>query len=220
MEKFTVTLTFTNIEAENALSAASFVAHHFLYDPDSLTYNVMNEATKEVEDIEDLYDEDDEDFDDEDCEDEDEDQKIKYICMKQPQIRLKEKDGEELGVFPVYRVDWGKDGSLIYLEVEYLVLQYTSFYLSADKKTFVNGYGNIIGTLIDDSKNKFYNNNLNFDLEKISSYDEVDIEMDYDKNLVDKYIIRVNDNSYFYRERVDRNSDFDKLRKMFVGKMS
>jgi hypothetical protein len=72
----------------------------------------------------------------------------------------------------------------------------------------------------DDSKNKFYNNNLNFDLEKISSYDEVDIEMDYDKNLVDKYIIRVNDNSYFYRERVDRNSDFDKLRKMFVGKMS
>ena len=74
--------------------------------------------------------------------------------------------------------------------------------------------------LFDDSKNKFHNNNLNFDLDKISSYDEVDIEMDYDKNLVDKYIIRVNDNSYFYRERADRNTDYHKLKRMFVEKMS
>jgi len=72
----------------------------------------------------------------------------------------------------------------------------------------------------DDSKNKFYNNNLNFDLDKISSYDEIDIHMKIDINLYEKYIIMVNDNSYFYRERDHRNEDFNKLRKMFYEKIS
>lgn len=70
MKTFTVTLTFTNIKAEDALAAAKIVANNFLDDPDNLTYFVKNQETKEVEDIEGLYDDnDDEDWEEEDDED-------------------------------------------------------------------------------------------------------------------------------------------------------
>jgi hypothetical protein len=70
MKSFTVTLTFTNIKAEDALAAAKIVANNFLDDPDNLTYFVKNQETKEVEDIEGLYDDnDDEDWEEEDEED-------------------------------------------------------------------------------------------------------------------------------------------------------
>lgn len=70
MKSFTVTLTFTNIKAEDALAAAKIVANNFLDDPDNLTYFVKNQETKEVEDIEGLYDDnDDEDWEEEDDED-------------------------------------------------------------------------------------------------------------------------------------------------------
>lgn len=70
MKTFTVTLTFTNIKAEDALAAAKIVANNFLDDPDNLTYFVKNQETKEVEDIEGLYDDnDDKDWEEEDDED-------------------------------------------------------------------------------------------------------------------------------------------------------
>lgn len=71
MKTFTVTLTFTNIKAEDALAAAKIVADNFLDDPDNLTYFVKNEETKEVEDIEGLYDDED-DWEDEDFDEDDE----------------------------------------------------------------------------------------------------------------------------------------------------
>lgn len=74
MKKFTVTLTFTNIKAEDALAAAKIVADNFLDDPCRLTFFVKNEETKEVEDIEGLYDDDEEDdWEDEDFDEGDED---------------------------------------------------------------------------------------------------------------------------------------------------
>lgn len=73
MKSFTVTLTFTGIDAENALAAAKIVANNYLDDPDELSYRVINEGTKEFEDIEGLHDEE-EDWEDEyDDEDDDED---------------------------------------------------------------------------------------------------------------------------------------------------
>jgi len=73
MKSFTVTLTFTGIDAENALAAAKIVAKNFLDDPDSLTYRVINEKTKGFEDIEGLYDEEDDWEDEEDYWDDEED---------------------------------------------------------------------------------------------------------------------------------------------------
>lgn len=70
--------------------------------------------------------------------------------MKQPQIRLKEKDGEDLGVFPVFIVEWMMCGDPFMIEVKFLTNKKTQMYVSGDNKTFVNVYGNIIGTLIDE----------------------------------------------------------------------
>jgi hypothetical protein len=73
MKSFTVTLVFESIKAEDALAAAKIVADNFLDDPDELSYRVMNEETKAVEDIEGLYDEEEyweDEYDDEDWEDE------------------------------------------------------------------------------------------------------------------------------------------------------
>lgn len=64
MKTFTVTLTFTGIDAENALAAAKIVAENFLDEPYELSYRVIDEKTKGFEDIEGIYDEED-DWEDE-----------------------------------------------------------------------------------------------------------------------------------------------------------
>lgn len=87
--------------------------------------------------------------------------------MKQPQIRLKEvyndpiiterglfsKFGErELGVFSVCLVQWDKEGTMHYIEVDGPFGEYgeIKMMLTDGNKTYINRYGNIIGTLIDE----------------------------------------------------------------------
>lgn len=70
--------------------------------------------------------------------------------MKQPKMHLKEKNGEDLGVFPVFLVEWRSNGEIFKVVVKFPSTKRTPMYLSDDKKTFDNGYGNMIGTLIDE----------------------------------------------------------------------
>lgn len=69
--------------------------------------------------------------------------------MKQPRISLKDAStGEELGVFTVFLVQWNEIGKIDYLKCEYGVgMEISMFYLN---ERFVNSYGNIIGTLINE----------------------------------------------------------------------
>lgn len=64
------------------------------------------------------------------------------------------------------------------------------------------------------------NQNLNFDLEKIKSYDAISIKKDSFKNEVHNkiYTIEVNDNSYFYSNKEERNVDLKKLKSILKVK--
>ena len=78
--------------------------------------------------------------------------------MKQPQIRLKEVYNDpmiterELGVFSVCLVQWDKKGTMHYIEVDGPFGEYgeIKMMLTDGNKTYINRYGNIIGTLIDE----------------------------------------------------------------------
>lgn len=66
-------------------------------------------------------------------------------------------------------------------------------------------------------KKDFYNSNLNFDLEKILSYDlPVKIIKNFDLDLDYPYILQVQDNDFFYPTKKERNKDYKKLISCFV----
>jgi hypothetical protein len=78
--------------------------------------------------------------------------------------------------------------------------------------TAVAVYDYLIGS---DMRTPFNNNDLNFDIEKIRSYDTpVRVMKETDGNLDARYILNVADSSYFYESRSERDEDFHQLRKM------
>ena len=56
------------------------------------------------------------------------------------------------------------------------------------------------------------NSNLRRDIEKHQSADEVDISIDFH---VTEWVIDVNDSSYFYANKADRDKDCDTLKDIF-----
>jgi hypothetical protein len=59
---------------------------------------------------------------------------------------------------------------------------------------------------------RFFNNDLNFDIEKILSFDRpLAIAKDFDDNLDYPFVLDVQDTSYFYVNSLDRDSDYDAL---------
>ena len=67
---------------------------------------------------------------------------------------------------------------------------------------------------------KFNNADLSFDIEKIESFDvPITISKGYDSNLDYPFAIDVEDTSYWYAEREERDVDFEKL-KSIVPKFS
>ncbi len=66
---------------------------------------------------------------------------------------------------------------------------------------------------IENKLEKFKNGDLNFDIEKIKSFDvPIVVAKAYDKNLDYPFAIDVEDNSYFYAEQKERDEDFEKLK--------
>jgi hypothetical protein len=61
-------------------------------------------------------------------------------------------------------------------------------------------------------KFSFNNGDLQNDIEKIMTYSILGIDKNQDDNLDLPYIIDVNDNSYFYKNVLERNIDFGLLR--------
>ena len=59
---------------------------------------------------------------------------------------------------------------------------------------------------------KFNNGNLARDFEKIMTYSILGIDKNQDDNLDLPYIIDVNDASYFYANKLERNQDFALLK--------
>jgi len=63
--------------------------------------------------------------------------------------------------------------------------------------------------------NKFNNGDLNFDIEKIISFDvPITVAKAFDDNLDYPYAIDVEDESYFYPDEESRNYDFDIFKEM------
>lgn len=63
-----------------------------------------------------------------------------------------------------------------------------------------------------------HNGDLSFDIEKIKGYDKPKIKKDeYDSTDELAYVIEVNDNSYFYVNRKERDEDFVTLKKLLAG---
>jgi len=61
----------------------------------------------------------------------------------------------------------------------------------------------------------FNNNDINWDIQKITSYDTpVRVTKETDSNLDARYILNVADSSYFYESRSERDEDFNQLKKM------
>lgn len=61
-------------------------------------------------------------------------------------------------------------------------------------------------------KNDFLNSELLFDIPKINSIEKIHISKNYDANLNYPYIIDIGDIGYFYANKVDRDSDYVKLK--------
>ena len=60
---------------------------------------------------------------------------------------------------------------------------------------------------------KFNNGDLAFDLEKIKSFDApITVSKQYDENLDYPYSIDVEDSSYFYANKKERDSDYELLK--------
>jgi len=63
--------------------------------------------------------------------------------------------------------------------------------------------------------NKFNNGDLNFDIEKITSFNvPITVAKAFDDNLDYPYAIDVEDESYFYPDEESRNYDFDIFKEM------
>lgn len=69
------------------------------------------------------------------------------------------------------------------------------------------------------NKNKtgLHNGDLSFDIEKIKGYDKPKIKKDAFESEEVTYTIEVNDISYFYADKKDRDEDFIALKKMLAG---
>jgi hypothetical protein len=62
---------------------------------------------------------------------------------------------------------------------------------------------------------RFHNGDLNFEINKIKSFDcHVDITVYEDNNLDCPFILDVEDSSYFYADKLERDSDFLKLKEL------
>jgi hypothetical protein len=60
---------------------------------------------------------------------------------------------------------------------------------------------------------EFHNNDLQFELEKIKSFDApITVAKAYEEELNNHYAIDVEDSSYWYAEQDDRDEDFEKLK--------
>ncbi len=59
---------------------------------------------------------------------------------------------------------------------------------------------------------KFNNNDLKNDIEKIKGYNTAEIKSSCDKNLDAPYILDINDSSYFYTYREERDVDFERIK--------
>jgi hypothetical protein len=60
---------------------------------------------------------------------------------------------------------------------------------------------------------KFNNGDLNFDLQKILSFDTpITVSKNYDSNLDYPFALDVEDTSYWYSEQKERDEDFEKLK--------
>ena len=64
---------------------------------------------------------------------------------------------------------------------------------------------------------KFNNNDLKNDIEKIKGYNTAEIKSSCDKNLDATYILDINDSSYFYTYREERDADLEKLKSILKG---
>ena len=61
----------------------------------------------------------------------------------------------------------------------------------------------------------FNNNDLEFDVESIKSFDApITLTKSYDSNLDYPFAIDVEDTSYWYAEQKERDEDFDKLKNL------
>ncbi len=59
----------------------------------------------------------------------------------------------------------------------------------------------------------FNNGDLNFEIEKIKSFDApISISKEFDSNLDYPYAIDIEDSSYFYPEQEERDEDYEKLK--------
>lgn len=62
-------------------------------------------------------------------------------------------------------------------------------------------------------ENKFNNGDLNFDIEKIKSFDApITVSKSFDPNLDYPFALDIEDTSYFYTEQKQRDEDFEKLK--------
>ena len=62
----------------------------------------------------------------------------------------------------------------------------------------------------------FNNNDLNFDIEKIQSFNPpITVSTEYENSFEYPFAIDVEDTSYWYINETDRNDDFEKLKSMF-----
>jgi hypothetical protein len=64
-----------------------------------------------------------------------------------------------------------------------------------------------------------HNGDLSFDIEKIKGYDKPKVKKDAFENEEVTYTIEVNDESYFYADKKDRDEDFATLKKLLSGKI-
>lgn len=64
-------------------------------------------------------------------------------------------------------------------------------------------------------KNQFNNNDLEFDIESIKSFDApITLAKSYDSNFDYPFALDVEDTSYWYAEQKERDEDFDKLKNL------
>ena len=60
---------------------------------------------------------------------------------------------------------------------------------------------------------RFNHSSLNFDIDKLMAFDNLNVSTTEEYHLEYPFVIEVNDSSYFYASRKDRDADFIKLKK-------
>ena len=62
---------------------------------------------------------------------------------------------------------------------------------------------------------RFNNNDLNFDIEKIQNFDApITVSKEYEGSFEYPFALDIEDTSYWYINETDRNDDFNKLKSM------